>query len=320
MRTTGAWSASAEGDGDSFQGVILYNKFEGGTEMDELRKQSLQLRISIVPDSGGPGEHRGGASMMCDEVWRLPMSQMPYAFRTRELPAGGGVHGGGPGLLGGIWILADPQAAHIDVRTLPASLNGAFYRAAQPCFGIVDANTHELDLNGEYVFQTGPTETLPGAITRIVFNGGSGWGDPLRRDPERVVRDVRDEYVSVGGAARDYGVVVCGHPRTDPEGLSVDQPATDKLRESIRLERPQSARRAAPVRSSERQREVASVDKVTVPGDCRACGACALKSYPVLSEGGWFEVVKCQDCLATVSWVAGSTLGAVRLDGSEFFL
>ncbi len=55
-------------------------------------------------------------------------------------------------------------------------------------------------------------------------------GDPFARDPERVLADVRNEYVSVAGAARDYGVVVIGDPKSDPEGLRVDVQATAALR------------------------------------------------------------------------------------------
>ena len=42
------------------------------------------------------------------------------------------------------------------------------------------------------------------------FGGGGGWGDPLDRDPQAVLDDVLDEYVSVDGAERDYGVVLTG--------------------------------------------------------------------------------------------------------------
>ena len=47
---------------------------------------------------------------------------------------------------------------------------------------------------------------------RIMFDygGGGGWGDPLDRDPQAVLDDVLDEYVSVEGARRDYGVVLTG--------------------------------------------------------------------------------------------------------------
>ena len=42
------------------------------------------------------------------------------------------------------------------------------------------------------------------------YGGGGGWGDPLDRDPQAVLDDVLDEYVSVEGATRDYGVVLTG--------------------------------------------------------------------------------------------------------------
>ena len=40
--------------------------------------------------------------------------------------------------------------------------------------------------------------------------GGGGWGDPYEREPERVLRDVRDGVVSVEAARREYGVVIDG--------------------------------------------------------------------------------------------------------------
>lgn len=49
--------------------------------------------------------------------------------------------------------------------------------------------------------------------------GGGGFGDPKRRDPERVLRDVRDGVVSRGKAAEIYGVIVSA------DGRSVEKPA-----------------------------------------------------------------------------------------------
>src|SRR6266446_1654381 len=42
----------------------------------------------------------------------------------------------------------------------------------------------------------------------MVGPSGGGYGDPRRREPERVLRDVLDGYISVETAARDYGVVI----------------------------------------------------------------------------------------------------------------
>lgn len=47
-----------------------------------------------------------------------------------------------------------------------------------------------------------------------------------------------------------------------------------------------------------------TVVRADVDGTCPECGAAALKAYQVLSEGGWFNVVKCQACLASVARVA----------------
>jgi hypothetical protein len=48
-------------------------------------------------------------------------------------------------------------------------------------------------------------------------------------------------------------------------------------------------------------------------GTCPECGASELRKYPILGAEGWFEVVKCQQCLATVSREHWYRLGWVRL-------
>src|SRR5215467_6042854 len=60
------------------------------------------------------------------------------------------------------------------------------------------------------------------------YGGGGGWGDPLEREPQAVLDDVIDEYVSVEGASRDYGVVLTGS--LDDLTLEIDKDATDALR------------------------------------------------------------------------------------------
>jgi len=52
--------------------------------------------------------------------------------------------------------------------------------------------------------------------------GGGGFGDPLRRDPQAVLRDLYRGYYSIGEAKDLFGVVVA-------EG-KVDEAATAKLR------------------------------------------------------------------------------------------
>ena len=69
---------------------------------------------------------------------------------------------------------------------------------------------------------------------RIIYDygGGGGWGDALIRDPQAVLDDVIDEYVSIEGARADYGVVLTGS--LQDLTLEVDADATDALREEMR--------------------------------------------------------------------------------------
>lgn len=54
--------------------------------------------------------------------------------------------------------------------------------------------------------------------------GGGGWGNPFTRDPQLVVRDVRDGIVSRESAESEYGVVIY------PNKFLLDTEATLSLR------------------------------------------------------------------------------------------
>jgi N-methylhydantoinase B len=74
---------------------------------------------------------------------------------------------------------------------------------------------------------------LAGEVIRIRTTGGGGWGDPLDRRVEAVVRDVLWGKVSVEGARIDYGVVVTG----PPDRPVADLEASAVLRAQRRAER-----------------------------------------------------------------------------------
>src|SRR4029453_10800857 len=67
------------------------------------------------------------------------------------------------------------------------------------------------------------------------YGGGGGWGDPLDRPAERVLADVLDEYVSIEGARREYGVVLTGD--LWDLTLAIDHEATATLRADMRAAR-----------------------------------------------------------------------------------
>ena len=52
------------------------------------------------------------------------------------------------------------------------------------------------------------------------------------------------------------------------------------------------------------------VERVPIDGACPECGEEKLASYPVLSDGGWWDVKKCQGCLASVERVPGPRFGS----------
>jgi N-methylhydantoinase B len=60
--------------------------------------------------------------------------------------------------------------------------------------------------------------------------GGGGYGPAMRRDPERVLHDLREGWISPERARDVYGVVITGSAETDT--LAVDPVATQVLRET----------------------------------------------------------------------------------------
>ena len=60
------------------------------------------------------------------------------------------------------------------------------------------------------------------------------------------------------------------------------------------------------------------VERVPVPGACSHCGAEELRSYPVLSEGGWWDVVKCQACLYSEERERGPLLGVIKRISDDY--
>jgi N-methylhydantoinase B len=70
-----------------------------------------------------------------------------------------------------------------------------------------------------------------GDVLVVAQGGGGGYGDPLTRDPALVAGDVRDGYVSLLHALRDYGVVFNG------DGRTIDVLGTERERVMRRRER-----------------------------------------------------------------------------------
>jgi N-methylhydantoinase B len=161
-------------------------------EVCEVEQPLEILTFEFIQDVGGPGKYRGGMSVRRD--YRFLEEEAVLQVRAdRRTFRPYGLYGGQPGKPG--WNILNPDTEH---RVLPAKVTTTIKRG--------DVFRHE---------QPGP----------------GGWGDPLEREPSRVLRDVRNEFVSLLSARGEYGVVI------DAETMKVDEAGTAKLRAELRASR-----------------------------------------------------------------------------------
>jgi N-methylhydantoinase B len=188
----GTWGGTPDADGNDGLTNPASLAANIPVEVAESEYPIVVERYGLVPDSGGAGLHRGGLAV--ERVWRCLTPRTSLIVRSdRATHAPYGLAGGGPGALA-VNVLVHPDGSE---EVLP------------PMFSI------EIGVGDVYEHRTA---------------GGGGWGDPLDRDPQAVLEDVRDGKVGVEAARTAYGVVVS----LDPP--AVDEKETAALRESMRSE------------------------------------------------------------------------------------
>ncbi len=142
------------------------------TEFSESRFPFLVERLGLARDSGGAGQFRGGLGY--EKHLRMRRDGYFMSIADRSILACWGVRGGKAG-------------ASFRVTINPGG-----------------PGEHDVDALAD-------SEFVPaGTVIRIRTTGGGGWGDPLERDVDAVVRDVQWGKVSRERARADYGVVVTG--------------------------------------------------------------------------------------------------------------
>ncbi|MEE2062290.1 hydantoinase B/oxoprolinase family protein [Rhodococcus artemisiae] len=232
----GAWGATKAGDADSYNSFYMVNSLDPATEAIESDCPIVVLRKEYVPDTAGAGYNRGGATVLRDSMYLTEAHHTSSPVHTKR-PSGHGACGGKAGRNGATWLFPSANFDVAERRDLIPVDDPNIYRESVPVSGLIDPENNALNVDtGEYVwFGVNPIwHTKPNDVFRYMTSGGGGWGDPYSREPERVLRDVRDEYMTIAGAAREYGVIVKGDPRKDPEGLVVDEEATRERREELR--------------------------------------------------------------------------------------
>ncbi|MGF7056294.1 N-methylhydantoinase B [Bosea sp. OAE752] len=166
----GTWGARAGKDGIEGISNPAANLSNQPIEMIEADMPVEVLRYGLVPDTGGPGQYRGGLSLIREFRFLAPVAFVLRGDRRDHPPFG--LEGGSPGA----------PSAHILLRA--------------------DGTEQGLP--------TMPMESFnarAGDVFRLIGAGGGGYGDALQRDPIRIEDDLREGKVTAAGASRDYGVV-----------------------------------------------------------------------------------------------------------------
>jgi N-methylhydantoinase B len=191
MLSGGGWGALSDADGQNATFCIN----DGDThntpvEAGEGRAPIFVSYRKLRQDSGGAGKFRGGLGV-AQEVRLLAPGNVLSAMERALCPPWG-LHGGGAAL---------PNRFSVVRR------DGAVER-----------------------FATGKTPGHVGLQAGDGFlvevGGGGGYWDPMERDLERVLDDVRSGYVSLEAARRNYGVVI----RQQGRRFEIDMAETEQLR------------------------------------------------------------------------------------------
>jgi N-methylhydantoinase B/oxoprolinase/acetone carboxylase alpha subunit len=193
------WGGRATTDGNSAQIVPHANCRNTPVEIFETRWPWIHERYGLRDDTAGPGRQRGGLGIeRVMEVGGDVITVSALADRAKRPPWG--LWGGGPGSMTRIELQRPTDAG---------------FRSFQDHYGLVSPSkfTNVRLTRGDRV--------------RLLSPSGGGYGDPLERDPQRVLADVREGFVSVESAERLYGVVI------GPDG-TVDERATARVRAARR--------------------------------------------------------------------------------------
>jgi N-methylhydantoinase B len=199
------WMAGGWGGRDGKDGAnATAPVFGAGLAVQSIEGQErdaplLTSQHSIVTDSAGPGEFRGGCGLRKGGRILECESAVLSCCTDRARSITWGINGGLPGIPHGVSLTQDGEQMEM---------------------GTVFSN-YSISEGDEFVRPS---------------SGGGGFGDPTERDPKEVVEDVKDDYVSVERAERDYGVVI---DVIDPElcAYDIDYEATKEKREYIRENR-----------------------------------------------------------------------------------
>lgn len=171
---------------DGIDGIASgFNTGNIPVEVYEINYPVLIERQEYILDSAGAGKYRGGTGIRKDVRFLTEKVRLTN-LSDRQKYSPFGLFGGSPGALGAT---------------------------------ILNPGPNETQLHSKGVYQL-----VLGDVVSFRVSGAGGWGDPFEREPQAVLGDVRDGFVSVGQAREIYGVAV------DSSGRMVLEQETARLR------------------------------------------------------------------------------------------
>jgi N-methylhydantoinase B len=187
----GGWGGRPNEDGESASVSVCQGDVRNAPiESIEIKAPILIEERSLREDSGGAGQFRGGLGLDVRVRNLVEVQWNLTQGRRRKCPPWG--------LWGG------KEASNSDyLLKLPN----------EDTWNSVDIYRHTVPKNTEVIVRT---------------PGGGGWGNPLDREIEKILLDVKEGYTSIEKAKSEYGVVI---NQTD---LTIDMNATNLLRQNMK--------------------------------------------------------------------------------------
>lgn len=155
----------------------------------------------------GARAHKDGLSALSFPTNTQPIpielleANNPLIFDEAELipdSGGAGQFRGGLGQRMSLRVLADHCSAFVRVQWVSEAPRGVA--------GGSNGGKAAVVLNGEDVGKPGaPVQLTTGDVFTVQSPGSGGYGDPHKRDPERVKQDMKDGYISSAEAQRYHG-------------------------------------------------------------------------------------------------------------------
>jgi N-methylhydantoinase B len=208
----GGTGARRRADGVDSGGHTWDPKSSGANaEENELFFPILYLSRAELPDSGAAGEFRGGNTVVTRFVPHGTEGiNHSLTSSSQESPATSGVAGAFPGAPNRVEIARGTEVQRLMAEgVLPTTM------------GEVGGTIERIPAKARDFFQT--TDD----VYEFIYNGGTGLGDPLRRDPAAVAEDVDEGSTSVWASRALYSVVL---DQVGEHEWAVDEAATSELR------------------------------------------------------------------------------------------